>query len=216
MFSEICERIYLEDHLRYHLSNSPKHTDTYVCPECPVKVIRDKAYSHLILHSLGEFQCLYCATGFHFKNIESLRKHMSIKHPHKLQYASARKLRRGLSDDEINLSCMDATVIVNISKSDTSDVDEFTFFKCTYSEKELNYMKPEIMAFSYNTFFPKKDRLIMTPEEIEAILFSCVLPQSSDTFITYADYYQIYRDNKISDEIFAKWEANNEGVMVID
>lgn len=82
--------------------------NSFKCPLCsrcprnpryPDECVNNIAYKHLIMHGLSDFHCLYCPAGFKF--VEKLRNHMSNKHPSKLHYVAARKLRKNLRENEV-------------------------------------------------------------------------------------------------------------------
>lgn len=106
LFMSIAEctrnRFLLSEHFLYHLSDTTNHKDifNFKCPQCEILLAKSKAGMHFMLHGLFEFHCLHCQTGL--RDIGKLRAHISTRHPSKLLFATARKLRKDLSIEQVN------------------------------------------------------------------------------------------------------------------
>lgn len=88
-----CNRVtYVMDHFVQHMKNSPTHTDSFKCQFCGFKTLIAETAKHLLVHSIGVYECVYCHYGSN--DIESIQSHMCNTHPSKLLYICVRLTRK--------------------------------------------------------------------------------------------------------------------------
>lgn len=89
------QRLFFDiDHFIHHNQNY-HYASTFVCPYCTQSIELLKAKLHLRLHSVNDFQCLFCS--FSATSLDQITNHLSIQHPEKLQLVAVRKYRRNMS-----------------------------------------------------------------------------------------------------------------------
>lgn len=88
-----CKKItYVMDHFVKHMKNSPDHGEKFKCQFCGFHTLVSETAKHLLVHSVGVYECVYCHYGIN--DVESIQSHMCNTHPSKLLYICVRLTRK--------------------------------------------------------------------------------------------------------------------------
>ncbi len=124
-----CNKItYAMDHFVTHMKSSPDHSDDkFKCQFCGYNTLISETSKHLLVHSVGVYECVYCHYGIN--DLESIQNHMCNTHPSKLLYICVRLTRkdRTLVSDFfsiiLNLNCKLYSVIVSLIYLDRRTIE---------------------------------------------------------------------------------------------
>lgn len=84
-----CTKItYVMDHFVSHMKNSTAHGDAFKCQFCGFNTPITETSKHLLIHSVGVYECVYCHYGIN--DVDSIQSHMCNTHPSKLLYICVR------------------------------------------------------------------------------------------------------------------------------
>lgn len=106
-----CNKIsYVLDHFVKHVKSSPVHRGFFKCQFCAFNTPISATAKHLMVHSIGVYECVYCHYGIN--DIESMQHHMCNLHPTKLLYICVRLT--GKNRVLVSIYSYDATILILI------------------------------------------------------------------------------------------------------
>ncbi|XP_037050206.1 uncharacterized protein LOC119084365 isoform X1 [Bradysia coprophila] len=139
--TEDCHKItYVMDHFVNHMKNSPSHTDKFKCQFCGFNTLVSETSKHLLVHSVGVYECVYCHYGIN--DVDSIQNHMCNTHPSKLLYICVRLTRKDRAMTDEQLSSVESTLIVLLGQT----VDKGLFQRCPFTDEQLSFMDPAVSS----------------------------------------------------------------------
>lgn len=165
-----------------HLREVHPDVEMIECAECHACLNKSLFSKHYNMHGIGLYQCLYCT--FSTNNNNDLHVHVSDFHPEGHNFACARVRRQDQTivsvyitfptlsssgdskciNPPINLSLqlnenhIDATAITKLSAGISKDKIEYHYLD--YTEEQLNYMDPSLLAWEQNAEEPPIEDIV--------------------------------------------------------
>lgn len=86
------QQFFIVESFMRHLASS--HQSHIVCSVCDLNIPSNLATSHMLGHSIGIYECVYCEYGTN--SVAAIRDHMCNLHSNKLLYVTCRVHRKVL------------------------------------------------------------------------------------------------------------------------